>query len=135
MKTNLYCPYTIELLFDFFNEFNIKTNEKYTQQIKDKVLDTILEMLNNKVIFVSEKNKNGFVIWDEPKEIIVERINNMWSENTNFQDFYNMVWFGYENWYIEALKKEGFEQEKIVWTNFIEKDIGDLQKWIEANKP
>lgn len=135
MNLKFYCPYYIELLFDYFGEFKIKTNERYTKDNKDKVLNSILEMLTNKVIFVSEKKKSEFVKWNDSNKIIIERINSMWTENANFSDFYEMVWFGYEDWYINALKKEGYRKEKYSWNDFVKTKIGDLEKWIDENKP
>lgn len=92
-------------------------------------------MLSNQVLYVGEIINNEFVLWDEPNKKLVEKINNIWSEDTDFQDFYNMVWFGYQDWYLKALKKEGFEKEKSSWNDFVKNNLGDLKKWIEENKP
>ena len=45
-ELNFYNPYRVELLFDLFGEFKIKTNELYTKEKKMKVLFWVRKLLN-----------------------------------------------------------------------------------------
>lgn len=129
-----YCPYYIELLFDFFGEFNIKTNEKYTSEKKKKVLSAISELLSNEIIFVGKIENDVINRWNFSNNEIIKKIDNLWMEETDYAEFYNMVWFGYENWYIEKMEKLGFKNEND-WNIFVKTVIGDLELWIKENKP
>jgi hypothetical protein len=134
MNTKLYCPHTVELLFDFFGEFGIKTNETYSIEKKKKVLSKIHQMLDEEILFVSKKKDNEFIRWNYPNEKIINRIDELWTETLNFSEFYNMIWFGYQEWYLEKLNILGVQYAKN-WDEFINQKIGDLEKWINKNKP
>ncbi len=45
-----YIPNYLELLFDFFDELNIKTNSNYSNESKDKVLNILKTLLNQEII-------------------------------------------------------------------------------------
>lgn len=129
-----YCPHYIELLFDFFGEFDISTNDRYTPEKKRKVLNTVSELLSNKIIYIGNIENKKIKRWSLSNEDILKKIDVLWHERTDFEEFYDMVWFGYENWYIEKLEQIGLSNN-IDWKIFVETKIGDLEKWIEQNKP
>lgn len=134
-EMNFYMPYKVEFLFDFFSDFEIKLNEPYTLEKKNKVLKFIRILLENKIIYAGSYIDNKtFKKWDSPINKIIEDIFLNWKENLDYSDFYNIVLFRYESWYIEALKREGYN-DLVDWNWFIEEKIGDLKKWIEKNRP
>lgn len=135
IPVNFYIPNKIELLFDFFGEFNIKTNEPYIRERKDKVLNSIKIMLLQNVIYVGKYDENKkFETWNTPVEEIISKLDKIWTENMQFSEFYDMVWFGYKKWYLERLVKESYEST-MDWKWFIENKIGNIERWIEENKP
>lgn len=138
MMTNIefYCPYRIELLFDFFGKFKVSTQDNnYDRESKNKILNAVSILLEQKIIFAGKWiDVNNFEKWDMTIPKIVLQIDNLWKNNTEFPDFYNMVWFGYQSWYIEGLNRLGFERTRN-WETFVREKIGDLEQWIEENKP
>ena len=130
-----YIPHYIEYLFDFFGKYQIKTNKKYTQENKEKVLNSILTLLNQRIIFVGNWiDNNNFKRWNLSNKEIIEKINSLWLEGTEYPELYNIVYFNYEEWYIDELEKLGFN-ENSNWDTFIKENIGNLEKWIEENRP
>ncbi len=92
-------------------------------------------MLKNNLIKVGNEWENEkSIYWDLSKEEILKKINVIWFDGAEYPDFLNMVWFSFMDWYIEALKKEGYGKERILWVDFVEKNIGNLEQWIEENK-
>jgi hypothetical protein len=57
-----------------------------------------------------------------------------WFEGADFEDFVDMPMFKYKDWYLNALKNEGLTHTTN-WKSFVEEKIGNLEKWIEENKP
>lgn len=93
-------------------------------------------MLENDLIRVgNEWDNKKLIYWNLSNMEVLKKIDEMWFENAEYPDFMEMVWFGFQEWYIEALKKEGYGKERILWTDFVEKNIGNLEKWIEKNRP
>ncbi|MBD1259904.1 hypothetical protein HZY62_04840 [Maribacter polysiphoniae] len=65
---------------------------------------------------------------------IINKIDSLWAVGMHGPDFYRMPMFKYKNWYLDALKKEGLTQTTN-WKTFVKEKIGDLEKWIEENRP
>ena len=133
-----YEPYVIELLFDFFHELNIKLNKKCSREEKKAVLKVVETMLTQKVIYAcSNDNKLDGALrkWNLSDTEIVNKIDEIWFEGAKFPNFYDMVWFEYQDWYIKALEKKGFVNNITNWESFVKNKIGNLEKWIEENKP
>ena len=45
-----------------------------------------------------------------------------------------MVMFKHKDWYVDALEKKGLTSTTD-WKTFVKEKIGDLEKWIEDNRP
>ncbi len=67
-------------------------------------------------------------------EEIIRHLNKVWFEGADFEHFYGMPMFKYKDWYLNALKKEGLTPYTY-WRTFVKEKIGDLEKWIEENRP
>jgi len=117
----------------------IKNDNKHISDklLKEFTLSYINEMIDKDIIYVGNKwsEDKSLIKWKYSKDEIIDKIDKMWNEDATFPDFLEMVWFGYQDWYINALKKMGLGQEKILWRDFIKNNIGNLEKWIEDNKP
>lgn len=132
-----YIPHSIELLFDFFSKLGIDINREHTKRDKKKVLKVIDALLKQKIIHVYSIDKefdDSLKRFEITNKEILKRIDEMWFEGAKFPDFYNMVWFGYEKWYIDALNDLGMPNFEN-WESFVKQKIGDLEQWIEENKP
>jgi hypothetical protein len=51
----------------------------------------------------------------------------------DFPDFYAIPMFNFKDWYVENLKKTGFDQYTD-WEWFVKNKIGNLEKRIEENR-
>jgi len=130
-----YCPHSIELLFDLFYKFNIKTNESYNKKSKQLVLNAIKVLLSQNIIMLgSFDDGENFIEWNIKKEDVLKKIDRKWKIDAEFPDFYNIVWIKYQDWYVYKLKDMGFKSTTN-WSSFIENEIGDLEQWIKDNKP
>tara|TARA_R110000868_G_C10905294_1_gene764578 strand:+ start:398 stop:712 length:315 start_codon:yes stop_codon:yes gene_type:complete len=94
--------------------------------------------MNNDIIYVLDSN------WMENKEYnktdlsnqsIISIINEKWLPNISDEEFYNLVWFKFQDWYTTKLSKKGLTYYSINWNEFINEKIGDLEQWIQHNKP
>ena len=136
-RIDIFCPNYTEYLWDIIAI--IKNDNKYISNdvLKYFTLAYVSEMIEKDIIYVGNEwiTNNTLKYWELSKDEIINRINEMWFENAEYPDFLGMVWFGFQEWYIEALKKEGYGKERMLWADFVEKNIGDLEKWIEENKP
>ncbi len=61
-------------------------------------------------------------------------IQELWVIGSNFEDFHDMTMFKYKNWYIEGLENLGMTIYTD-WKEFVKSEIGDLEKWIDDNRP
>lgn len=61
-------------------------------------------------------------------------IQELWFIGANFEDFHNMTMFKYQDWYMSELEKLGMNHTTD-WKEFVKIKIGDLEKWIEENRP
>ena len=49
-------------------------------------------------------------------------------------NFYGMVTFGSKKWYVNKLEEQGLT-DTTDWETFVKNKIGDLEQWIEENRP
>tara|TARA_B110000967_G_scaffold121007_1_gene123644 strand:+ start:2046 stop:2477 length:432 start_codon:yes stop_codon:yes gene_type:complete len=130
---NVLCPSDNEYLWNIFNHFGYDNDNN--PDIKKQTLRALKIMLDLDIIFVAKwfakpelENCNL-----EPNEII-KHINEIWFDGAIFPDFYGMVMFNSKDWYKDKLENKGFTPF-VNWKNFTKEEIGDLEKWIEENKP
>ncbi|MDG2193281.1 MAG: hypothetical protein P8K77_00200 [Polaribacter sp.] len=132
---NLFCPNSNEYLFDYIYALGFKDIDSKNWKPRLVILSVLEYLFRLKIINVyswpnhPELEKKGMTI----KETI-ETIDKLWSNNATFPDFYGIVMFENQKWYTEALEKKGLTQTTN-WEKFIENEIGDLEKFIEDNRP
>jgi len=66
---------------------------------------------------------------------LIKNIKEKMSSSKSMDEFYDFYWIKYQNWYREGLENKGLNVYTIKWNEFINERIGDLEKWIEENKP
>lgn len=66
---------------------------------------------------------------------IMNLIEEVWFIGADTPDFYGMPMFKYKDWYIQKLEALGLTHTGPDWKWFVENKIGDIEKWIEENKP
>jgi len=128
---------SVEFLYNFLQELGYDFNKPISNIVKKEVLNIIKELMKLDVIYVFHWGKDNIQMRNKTLSIqeTLNYINKSWYENTKYPDYYDMVMFGYKKWYIEKLKDVGYIPNKTNWSEFVKENIGDLEKWIEENKP
>ena len=132
---NLFSPYSNELLYDYIYSLEYTDEASKDWKARHVVLSVLKTLFELDVIYVYKwynqpelKNKKLTI-----NETII-KIDDIWFENAIYPDFYNMVMFGSQKWYVDALEKIGMTHTTN-WENFVKEKIGDLEQWIERNRP
>ena len=135
VNVNLFSPCSNEFLFDFIYLLGYTDKEINDKKIKEDVLSTLEILFNLKIIFIykwfkeSELNDRDLSIGET-----IAHINRIWFKGATYPDFYNMVMFGSQKWYVDKLWDMGMSHTTN-WKWFVENKIGNLEKWIEENRP
>ena len=134
-NVNLFCPGANEFLYDYIYLLGYTDNASNDWKARHIVLSVLKHLLELDIIYIyswynQPELKGKRMTIDE----IIKKIDNLWFENAIFPDFYNMVMFGSKKWYIEALRKLGMTHTTN-WEAFVKETIGDLEQWIEENRP
>lgn len=136
---NLFCPGTNEFIFDFIYQLGYSDKDLKKLKGRKKIKKEVLEVLQ----YLIELDILSVKLWLHKPELnkkristnqTINEIDKVWFINARYPDFYNMVLFGVPDWYYKSLKKNGFS-ETMDWKTFVEEKIGNLEQWIENNKP
>ena len=136
---NLFAPFSNEYLFDYiyllgYTDKDLKKSCGY-DEIKAETLWILEKLLNLKIIYIytwcNNSHLNGKVM--SSKEIL-KQIDSLWFKGAEYPDFYEMVMFGTQEWYTDKLWKMGMNHTTN-WETFVKNNIGDLEQWIEENRP
>ncbi|RXG31858.1 hypothetical protein [Leeuwenhoekiella marinoflava] len=132
---NLLCPHSFEYLHELLGMLGYSSKQYHLQEAREKVFDTLeilfdLEILNI-YDWVKKPDLNNKKI---PVKKILQEIDTLWDINSEFDHFYDFLIFGNENWYVEQLIKLGLTHTTN-WLLFVKYEIGDLENWIEENRP
>jgi len=137
---NLYCPLHTEHLWDFIAEVLDKKNIPYEgskkKNLKNEVLEIISKLLDYNLIYIGNEwlDQSTIKKWKLSNEEIIKKIDDIWFESAEYPDFFNMIWFGFEDWYKNKIKILGMT-DTTNWETFVNYKIGDLEQWIEENRP
>ncbi|NJB38200.1 hypothetical protein [Croceivirga sp. JEA036] len=132
---DLLAPNGVEYIWGVYMHLGIKDNESSKPNNKRIILDTIKSLLNYSILQVGE--------WYQRPELnskkltvkeIVKNLDEIWNEKATYPDFYDMVYFTTPEWYVNKTKKLGLTMTTD-WKTFVKEEIGDLEKWIEENRP
>ncbi len=131
-------PYSLES----FEQLTIFLSEKDKtitfKKLKNNSIDVFSFLLENKIIYVLESDwmrKKGYKNTKLNNEEIIKTLKEKWNIDTSFEVLYNLFWFKYQDWYTESFVQKGLTIYTTNWNLFLNEKIGDLDKWIEENKP
>lgn len=134
---SIFHPFHLESLYHLSQFIENVDYHLSFEERKKIVLEILNFLLENNIIYVlkedfmqNKENKKKIL---SDKEII-SKINDIWREDTPWEDLYFMLWFRFQNWYRDKLVSIGLENKPIDWNEFINNNIGDLEKWIMENK-
>ncbi len=135
-NVGVFSPYDgVEFIYSILQEIGYYSNFKSPEARRDGLL-VIQRLFDLKLIEVfhwgnyEKKLKNKELSTSE-KMIYIQ---NLWFIGASFEDFHSMPMFKYKDWYIEKLEAQGMTQTTD-WEEFVATKIGDLEKWIEKNRP
>ncbi|MGO4919482.1 hypothetical protein [Maribacter spongiicola] len=126
---DVFCPNSNELLLDFIH--NLGYNNFDSLEVKLDVLRIIEILLDLDLIYRYKWYDKSLKL---NKEQTINNISDIWTENVKYEDFYNMVYFGSTDWYVKKLENLGMSQTTD-WRCFVKNKIGDLEKFIQSEKP
>ncbi|PIB31347.1 hypothetical protein BFP77_01905 [Maribacter sp. 4U21] len=131
---HLFMPDGVEFIHDILE--NIGHISFRTEEVKRDGLEIIRKLLELNLIEVFHWGEHHKIIYnlDFTLEQTVKYVDNIWFIGADVSDFYGMVMFKYKDWYLQALEKEGLTHTTY-WKVFVQEKIGDLEKWIEKNRP
>ncbi|MEE9350043.1 MAG: hypothetical protein V3U80_08355 [Flavobacteriaceae bacterium] len=131
---DILCPLYTENLWHIISLIN--NNQISHNELKTTVLSILNYLLENKILFVIDEiiDNKTFIRSKLNKDQTIQFIDSKWNEKIDFMDLYLLAWFRFEDWYIDGLTKKGLVSIKD-WQKFVAKEIGDLEKWINNNKP
>ncbi|MEW2922282.1 hypothetical protein AB1A65_12485 [Muricauda sp. ANG21] len=62
-------------------------------------------------------------------------IKEVWPENMEYPDYFGFISLGYKSWYMKKMDELGYVQFNTDWKTFVKEKIGNLEQWIEQNRP
>lgn len=132
---DLLAPNGIEYIWGVYMHLGISDSEASKPKNKKLVLNVIESLMNYSIIYVKE--------WYQKLELNSKRLtieetihylDEIWNEKAEYPDFYNMVYFASPDWYIDKTRELGLNMTTD-WKTFVNEKIGDLEKWIQENRP
>ncbi|WP_067032132.1 hypothetical protein [Allomuricauda sp. CP2A] len=132
---NLFAPNDgVEFIYSILQ--NLGYRDFTTKRARSHGLAVIKQLFELDLIEVFSwgENKKLFDNIILTKNQTLALIDNIWFIGADFSDFISMPMFKHKEWYIEALKKEGLNSTTN-WKTFVKEKIGDLEQWIEKNRP
>ena len=133
-NTELFMPDGVEFIYNVLENIGFVN---YTSiEAKEKGLDAIQKLLELELIEVFHWGEyhNELKDKDISNEEIMKHIDEVWFIGADFEHFISMPMFKYKNWYLNSLEKEGLTMTTN-WKKFVKEKIGDLEQWIEENRP
>lgn len=134
-KIDLLCPQSNELLLDFVYLLGYDDMDLQNQNVKEDTLFVIEQLLEIDILYVHKWYENPKL--DNTKLSVKETLDHLdkiWFKGAKYPDFFNMVIFGSKDWYVKKLQSLGMNHTTN-WKWFVKNKIGNLEKWIEENRP
>lgn len=132
----LFMPDGVEFISTILSGLGYDYSNESSEEAREHGLDTIENLFELELIEVFhwgeyDKRLRGKQV---PNIKTMRYIAELWIKGAKAPDFYGMPMFKYKDWYLNALKKEGLTPYTY-WRTFVKEKIGDLEKWIEENRP
>lgn len=113
--------------FQYLYHFVQNVKEVYPdlpeETLKQKVLNVINILLQKKIIAIH--NLHDEKKWNLTIEQSLKKINEIWFKGAKYPDFINMMFFKYQDWFYQKLRKEGYDF-KSNWVEYVQKN-----EWLE----
>ena len=131
----LTCPETFEFLSEMIGILGYSIYD--SEEVRKEVFETLKILFELDILKIykwysrPELNNQQLTI-----EETLNHIDRIWFKKAEYPDFYNMMMFSGSDWYVKKTKSLGLTMTTN-WEWFVENKIrdGDLEKWIEENRP
>ncbi|WP_298364850.1 hypothetical protein [uncultured Lutibacter sp.] len=135
---NLFLPNDgVEFLFNIINDgLGYNVNKPSSLHEREETLFIIEKLFKLDLIYVFHWGENHEKMKNEKFTIAetLNYINSIWFEKAYYPDYYGMVMFGHNKWYTNKLESLGMT-DRTDWKWFVKNKIGNLEKFIEDNRP
>lgn len=132
---NLLSPYPFEYIHELLGLLGYSSKQYNTFKAKRDTLETLAVLLDLEMLKVCDWVKEPELNQKKmSKTEVMLYICLFWSEKVEFDHFYDTTLFGTQKWYLEKLEKLGMTHSTN-WEAFVRDKIGDLEEWIENNRP
>lgn len=130
----LFMPDGVEYIYTILQGIGYSNNNFKSRKGRQEALEIIQKLFELELIEVFRwgEHHNKLKDKDISNEEIMKHIKEVWFIGADFEDFISMPMFKYKDWYLNALEKGG--ENFSLWIDFFN-EIGDLEKWIEENRP
>ena len=134
-NVNLFAPHSFEYIHMLLNQLKYTSKEYDKKSVREDAIDALKLLFEIEILSIyqwvnnSELNKTKL-----SKLEILSKIESLWLTRSRQDDFYDIVIFGSQEWYIEELKDLGLTHTTD-WKWFVENKIGNLEDWIKKNRP
>lgn len=134
-KIGLFCPGSFEFINHLIGQLGYSQDDYDNENVKESILKFLeflfeLDIIKIYSLEYGYKPNQGSL----SKKEALDYINLKWKKNFEYQDFYNLVLIGPQDWYIQKLEALGMTPTTN-WITFVEEKIVNLEQWIEENKP
>ncbi|MCE2612663.1 hypothetical protein LVD13_06745 [Flavobacteriaceae bacterium D16] len=134
---DLFCPYdSLEFIHNILSNIGYGFENEASKEAKADGLAVIRKLLELNLLEVfhwgpehsSRKGKSY------TNEEILDYVDAIWKEGTQYPDFYGLVMFKYKDWYTNALEEEGLTMFTD-WRTFANTKIGNIEDFIKKHSP
>ncbi len=135
---HIFHPFGLESLYHLSTFIKEKNKVKDVEKIKLLTLQSVSFLIEKDIISILEydctHSKSLKKIESNHKKTI-EIIKNKLNDIEKLDELYDFFWFKFKDWYVKGLENLGVSMYTLDWPTFVEEKIGDLEQWIEENKP
>lgn len=126
--------YGVNSLSDILQSLGYNIENLNSSRAKTEAIDAIGQLLEKEIIYVIHWGKHHDIIKNLNHKQILIFINEIWFENANYTDFFEMVTFKYTDWYNNKLKEAGIGVNTD-WEWFGKEFVPNMEEWIKEKRP
>ena len=131
----LLCPHSFEFLNHLIGQLGYSQEQYDNLKVKQNVLNVIKLLFDLGILTVHDWVNNKDLNNENLTSVdIINKIDDLWVKGIKYPDFYNIILFGTSGWYVKKLENLGMTPTTN-WETFVKDKIGNLEKWIEDNRP
>lgn len=131
----LLSPYSFEFVNHLIGQLGYSQDQYDDTNVKEEVLKVLKLLFELKILrvfdWMNNPELNNKIM---SAEDTIKHIDDKWFVGIKYPDFYDIVMIGTQDWYINNLELLGMSHTTN-WNTFVKEKIGNLELWIENNRP